>query len=356
MSRCRFWIFVTVLVCIACAANARTIVQGAYLTPLQPHRGAYFDSSKSGTGVMVDVSSAGFVFLTFQGFDASGAPTWYSIQGPWSPSTEAQRIDGNGIGKLDQPLLYAFGGQCITCDFTGSPTLSIAPYPVSVVWTSPRHLDLVIGNQSWHMDAVQYGMSDDQLLAGTWQLTISWDGAALTQLVTIEPGVVLGAPPVATFAVLDPGADPSIALPPPGSEYYAIASNKCTPGPVRVGTYGEAFSDIFSAVKQSTLFNYPSFDEFLAPMLWYDANLGHGGLDVVTYAMGVDTTSLVLGPNNVHFDVYVEPDRIVGHGIVQGQNLKNVPAKYWLPDSVTLNLLMQRVPDGFECHIGPVPL
>ena len=360
MSPFRHWVWATALVCVAGGASAATITgQSKSLTPVLPARGAYYDSSKSGTGVAVDVGLNGFVFLTYYGYDSLGAPTWYSIQGQWLPAMEVQRIATGVIGSLKQPLLYATGGQCITCDFTMSPTVMAAPYPVSVTWTAPRHLDLTIGNQSWRMDAVQYNILDDQLPAGTWQLTISWDGgaeadpagvgvAARTQIISIEPGIPFGTRPIPTTIALDPNADPAIALPPQGSEYYAVdQSNVCAPGPVRLGTYGAAFTDIFSAVKLSTLFaNYPSGTQYLAPMLWYDAAAHRGGLDVVTRAMGIDTVALALGPNNIHFDLYVAPDRIVGHGVVQGQNVNNIPTGYWLPDSVMLNLLMQRVPDS----------
>lgn len=352
--------FAVVLSCLAGGANAATItMQSPSLTPVLPARGAYFDSAKSGTGVAVDVAPNGFVFLTYYGYDVLGAPIWHTIQGQWSPSTEARRISSGVIGTLNSPLLYATGGQCITCDFTKPPTLVAEAYPVAVSWTTPRHLDLSIGNQSWHMDALQYAVADDQLLAGTWQLTISWDGgaaaspvktdvAARSQIVTISPGIAFGTLPIATTVALDPNADPAIALPPAGSRYFPIATSApCQGGPIRIGSYGVAFADIFSAIKMSTLFSgYPGATEYVAPMLWYDAATRHGGLDVVTRAMGVDTIPLAIGPNNIHFDVYVEPDRVVGHGVVQGQNLKNVPAGYWQPDAVALNLLMQRLPDS----------
>jgi hypothetical protein len=301
--------------------------------------------------------------LAYYGYDDLGAPTWHTIQAQWSPSTEAQRIAKDIIGTLNSPLLYATGGQCITCDFTKPPALVAEPYPVTVSWTTPRHLDLTIGNESWHMDAVQYGVADEQLLAGNWELTISWDGdpagdganadvAASTQIATISPGVAFGKLPIPTIVALDPGADSSIALPPSGSIYFPIeTSAPCQPGPIRIGTYGAAFADIFSAVQTSSLFSgYPSGAQYLAPMLWYDAATRRGGLDVVTRAMGIDTVPLGLGPNNIHFDLYVEPDRVVGHGRVQGQNLKAVPDAYWLPDTVALNLVMERLPDGLREH------
>lgn len=356
------------LALIAAQVDAISITgQSPALIPVLPARGAYYDVTKAGTGVSVDVGQNGFVFLTYFGYDTLGAPTWHMIQGQWMPSNEAQRIQTGVIGVLDSPFLLATGGQCITCDFTGGPTLAMEPYAVSVSWTTPRHLDLSIGDQLWHMDAVQYGIADKDLLGGTWQLTISWDAgthgnpngsgvAASTQIVKVEPGIPFGKPQIPVLVTLDQNADPAIMLPPQGSEYHAVdQSVECTPGPLRLGTFGAAFKDIFSAIKPSTLLvSNPPGSQYLAPMLWYDPGTGRGGLDVVTQAMGIDTVPLALGPNNVHFDLYVEPDRVIGHGFVQGQNLNNIPAGYWQPDSVMLNLIMQRLPDSLvETSIYP---
>lgn len=332
--------------------------QSKALTPLLPTRGAYYDATKPGTGASVDVGQDGFVFLTYYSYDTLGVPTWYIIQGQWTPSSEAQRVETDTIGTLASPLLYATGGQCVSCDFTHGPSVIAEQYSVSASWTTPRHLDLSIGNQTWHMDAVRYGATNQDVIAGTWQLSISWDASAdadptglgiasHTQVVKIEPGRPFGGPPLAVTVELDPNADSSIALPPQGSQYYAIdSSNPCAPGPVRIGNFGVAFTDIFSAIQPSILFaNSSSAFQYLAPMLWYAPSKERGGLDVVTQTMGIDTVPLALGPNNIHFDLYFEPDRIIGHGVVQGKNLKNVPAGYWQPDTVSLNLLMQRLPD-----------
>jgi len=369
MSPLRNWAAGSLLVLALSSAHAaRSGNQSDALTALLPARAAYFDPAKSGTGVAVDVGADGFVFLTYYGYDTLGAPTWYAIQGPWTPSNEAQRRATGIIGRLNQPLLYATGGQCITCDFTQGPSAQVSPLPVTVAWTSPRHLELQIGNQDWHMDAVEYAVADSNLLAGTWQLTISWDGdsapdaatsvAARTQIMKVEPGVAFGHPPLPTNVSLDANAAPSITLPPPGSIAFTVDQvAPCAPGPLRLGQYGDAFADIFSAIQASdALANFPS-GAYLAPMLWYDAATRRGGLDVVTRATGVDTTTLVLGPNNIHFDLYIEPDHVVGHGIVQGKDLKKVPSGYWLPDATMLNLVMQRVPDSLsERSIYPCQL
>ena len=151
----RLLTFAAVLSCLAGGVNAAAITsQSASLTPVLPARAAYYDGTKSGTGVFVDVGLNGFVFLGYFGYDSLGTPIWYTIQGQWSPSTETQRIATGVIGTLNSPLLYATGGQCITCDFTKPPTLIAEPFPVSVSWTTPRHLDLAIGNESWDMAAV----------------------------------------------------------------------------------------------------------------------------------------------------------------------------------------------------------
>ncbi|TLY52762.1 MAG: hypothetical protein E6K53_03230 [Gammaproteobacteria bacterium] len=353
------WIAATLLLSAAQSAAAVSIdAQATSLTPLLPARGTYYDATKSGTGIAVDVSQNGFVFLTYYGYDAMGVPTWYSVQGQWSPASEAQRIATGVIGTLSQPLLRSSGGQCLTCDFTSKPAITPQPYTVTASWTTPRHVDVTIGSQTWHMDAGKFGDLDEDLPVGTWQASISWGydprlvfvaaQAVATQvgLVQIGPKLKLSStPPVIFNVMLDQHADPNIVLPPKGAYYYLPTSAQfaCPPVPA-TSVAGGAFVDVLSAIN-------PSTDSFagnpsLVPVLWYDPTTRRGGLDLVTKFMGVDSATLVLGPSNIHFDVYVEPDRIVGHGIVQGANTNNIPGLYWAPNIVTLNLVLQRLPSG----------
>lgn len=330
--------------------------QSTALTPLLPARGTYYDASKSGTGITVDVSQDGFVFLTYYGYDATGVPTWYSVQGQWSASTEAKRVATGVIGTLNQPLLRSSGGQCLTCDFTSKPSVTPQPYTVNASWTTPRHVDITIGNQSWHMDAGRF-VADEDLPTGTWQASVSWGYDSRLVFVAAQPvatqvGVVvigekrlLSGAPIGFGAVLDPNADPSIQLPPKGSYFYGLSGhNICPPLPGQPPPPSGAFVDLVSATAQSTYF--PSGNAYITPVLWYEPSSHRGGLEMITQFMGVDVITMAFGPNNVHFDVYVEPDRIVGHGVVQGANVNGIPGVYWAPNSVTLNLVMQRLPAG----------
>jgi hypothetical protein len=339
------------------AAPAAAVVvdgQSNTLTPLLPARGAYYDSTKSGTGIMVDVGQNGYVFLTYFGYDGMGVPTWYTVQGQWSPSTEVQRLTTGVIGTLSQPLLRASGGQCLTCDFTTKPTITPQPYTLSASWTTPRHVDVTIGTQAWHMDAGQFGIGDADLPTGTWLASVSWgyDSRLVfvaAQSVPTQTGVVvigeksqLSGPPVGVIEVLDTNADPSIQLPPQTSYFYSLSGRgTCPPLPGQQPPSSGAFVDLVSATAQSP---YYSSNGYVTPVLWYEPSTHRGGLDMITHFMGVDQITMVFGPNNVHFDVYVEPDRIVGHGVVQGANFNGIPGTYWAPNSVTLNLVMQRLP------------
>ena len=334
--------------------------QSATLTPLLPARGTYYDATKSGTGIAVDVSQNGFVFLTYYGYDAMGVPTWYSVQGQWSPATEAQRIASGVIGTLNQPLLRSSGGQCLACDFTSKPTIAPQPYTVSASWTTPRHVDITIGSQTWHMDAGQFGTAEADLFTGTWQASVSWGYDSRIEFVVAQPiptqtgTVVLGVkhqisgPPVGFNVIIGSlDADPSIQLPPKGAYFYDVSTrHNCAPLPEQPPFQSGAFSDLISAIPLPP----PAFigppGPNIVPMFWYDPATRRGGLDIAAQYMGVDATTMVLGPNNVHFDLYVEPDRIVGHGVAQGKNVNLIPGLYWMPTSVTLNLVMQRLPAG----------
>jgi len=336
--------------------------QSTSLTPLLPARGAYYDASKPGTGIAVDVSQTGYVFLTYYGYDAMGVPTWYSVQGQWSPSTEAQRVATGVTGTLSQPLLRSSGGQCLTCDFTTKPTITPQPYTVNASWTTPRHVDVTIGNETWHMDAGQFA-ADEDLPAGTWQASVSWGYDSRLVFVAAQPvqtqtgTVVIGSkrklsgPPVIFNVALSPDADASIQLPPKNAFYYQLSSRRvCPPLLGQPPFQSAAFADLISAIDTSASSGPPN--AYVAPFLWYDPATRRGGMDMAMQSMGIDATSFVLGPNNIHFDVYVEPDRIVGHGVAQGKNSNQIPGVYWAPNAVTLNLVMQRLPDGVS--EGPV--
>ncbi len=351
------WLLAALCPLVASAATVSIDGQSTALTPLLPARGTYYDASKSGTGITVDVSQSGLVFIAYYGYDALGVPTWYSVQGQWAPASEPQRIASGVIGTLSQPLLRSSGGQCLTCDFTSKPTVAPQPYTVNASWTTPRHVDITIGNQSWHMNAGQFGTADEDLPAGTWQASVSWgyDSRLVfvaAQSVPTQVGVVvigekraLSGPPVGFNALLDSNADPAIQLPPKGSYFYSVSGrSNCPRLPGQPPLASNAFVDLVSAIKPSA--DLSSNNSYVTPVLWYDAATRRGGLDLVTQFMGVDTTTMVFGPNNVHFDVYVEADRIVGHGVAQGTNFNGVPGVYWAPNSVTLNLVMQRLPDG----------
>ncbi|HZP64678.1 MAG TPA: hypothetical protein VFB32_00090 [Rudaea sp.] len=351
------------LLVVAATADANGVTSGSTaLTPLLPARGAYYDSSKPGTGVWVDVGLEGFVFLSYDGYDELGAPVWHMIQGLWTPTSEPERIASGKIGKLTQPLLDAAGGQCITCDYAGPPHVSVDALAASVTWTTPRHLDLAIGDQQWHMDAATYSVAEDQLMAGDWALAVSWDifdcTAAVcpsdvgpipvrTQIVRLSQGEPFDSPPVPIEAVLADGADPSIALPPSGSLFYYV-SPQSTPTDGSRPSFGAVFDDLAAGVQFAPV---DSFNAFPSPVFWYDPASRRGGLDIVTFAGGVDTGQFVFGPNDIHFDVYVDEDRIVGHGVPQGANLLH--ASYWQTSSVVLNLVMTRLPNdgaGFVEH------
>lgn len=348
------WILAALWAGTACAGAVDG--QSAALTPLLPARGAYYDASKSGTGITVDVSQTGYVFLAYYGYDATGVPTWYSVQGQWSPSTEAQRIASGVIGTLNQPLLRSGGGQCLTCDFTTKPTITPQPYTVNASWTSPRHVDITIGNQTWHMDAGQF-IADEELPTGTWQASVSWgyDSRLVffaAQPVMTQTGTVvignkrkLSGPPVIFNVALGPGSDESIQLPPKQAYYYQLSSRRvCANLLGQAPPQSAAFADLISAIDASANGGAPN--AYVAPFLWYDPATRRGGMDMALQSSGVDATNLLLGPNNVHFDVYIEPDRIVGHGVVQGKNANLIPGVYWAANAVTLNLVMQRLPDG----------
>jgi len=227
-------------------------------------------------------------------------------------------------------------------------------------------VDLAIGNQLWHMDAVdfspEYSLPTDYLLVGTWLMSISWDngdGAAnlptRTVITSVRstycPTCLLPQGTIVGYQVAA-GADPAIAAPPQDSLVYLFdcgSSGTTSYSPRNNCPPSSLWSDVFAPVGDDT--NAP----FAGPFIWVDTHSGRAYLDVVQSVVTSDVSSGysngVIGPNNIHFELELGRDRILGHGVAQGA-APNIPLPpgYWQNGRVALNLVMVRVPDGSIDH------
>jgi hypothetical protein len=346
--------------CISFDAFAQ---HSSVVSKLLPARGSYYDRAKPGTGIEVDVDGNGLLFIAFNSYSPAGAPVWYLIQGSFQPASEAQRLATDTIGGITSPLLLVSGGQCISCDFTSMASVAASPNVATLTWTTSRHVDMVIGNQAWHMDAAEYTIADADLFPGTWLMAISWDtsaaGAVASQPVAARTAIVTLRASLRNLPEVGFGprfalgsANSGIRLPPSGSMIYVFdcgfnfgASVPCPASSL--------WTDIFSVLGLDLAATAPTTPIELGhpnpfrggPFIWFDPVSRRAGLDVVsTRTPGIDTELENIGPSNLHFDLYFDADRIVGHGIMQGPNPGT--SLDWQPGRVALNLVMTRLASG----------
>lgn len=274
--------------------------------PVQkPFRGTYFDPTKPGTGLFVDFGPNNAVFISYYSFDTEGAQTYYLIQAKYAPKVELDRARSGIIGNLADAVIYTTsGGEAV-----GGEWKQAAPHveniPVDLVWTTPRRAILKLGEQRWDMQAVGFSGPDDNLLAGNWLLGLTYvapasENVAQNQIVTTTVKLTK-----ATFdgskVTVTANSAPGIMPPPATAQIYLATCNElpsirtCIP-----------FESLLRGFTQNT--NTPTL------MAWFDPVSQHAGVEL---AFNVTANGAQLGPNNMHADLYLEPDRLQGNGVLQ---------------------------------------
>ena len=113
----------------------------AFVYPVLPHPGVYYDPTQSGTGLTVDRVAVGadtFVFATYYHYDAAGAPTWMNLAAAVHQATMAEYSANGGLAAwVQSEWVRASGGQCFDCAYTVN-SVTTPPY-------GPRTLELIGG-------------------------------------------------------------------------------------------------------------------------------------------------------------------------------------------------------------------
>jgi len=96
--------------------------------PIAPHVGLWWNPAEDGTGYNFDVKHGVLVMSMFT-YEAGGHSEWYVAAGP---------LVNNGTNTTFTGTLDKYrGGQCLTCPFTGRPTLVGNDGTVTITFTSP---------------------------------------------------------------------------------------------------------------------------------------------------------------------------------------------------------------------------
>ena len=141
---------ILVLLCLVCASNA---------SAFQPRTGHWWNPAESGRGFNIDVQD-GVLVVTVYTYQAGGAAQWYLASGPMTNSGK------NFTGTLDK---YQ-GGQCLSCSYTGRPTLVGNDGTISISFTSETAAILTLpGGRTTNIQPFNFGFGDPpQGLLGEW--------------------------------------------------------------------------------------------------------------------------------------------------------------------------------------------
>jgi hypothetical protein len=111
---------------------------------LTPEKGLWWDPTEDGTGYNFDVKH-GVLVLTMFTYESSGHSEWYLSAGP---------LVSNGATTTFTSTLDKYrNGQCVSCAFTGRPTLAGSDGNITITFTSPTSATVNLpGNRVSHIE------------------------------------------------------------------------------------------------------------------------------------------------------------------------------------------------------------
>jgi hypothetical protein len=128
-------------------------------TGFQPRSGVWVNLNESGSGYTIEVQEDVLVITTYS-YQTGGAPQWYLAAGPMTNDQH------NFTGTLDKYV----GGQCISCVYSGSPTLIGNDGVISIVFTSETSATLTLpGGRTTQIQSYSFAIGDPPNgLLGEW--------------------------------------------------------------------------------------------------------------------------------------------------------------------------------------------
>jgi hypothetical protein len=110
---------------------------------ITPEKGLWWDPTEDGTGYNFDVKH-GVLVLSMFTYEAGGHSEWYVAAGPL--------VSNGATTTLTSTLDKYRGGQCLTCPYTGRPTLAGSDGTITITFTSPSAATVNLpGNRVSHI-------------------------------------------------------------------------------------------------------------------------------------------------------------------------------------------------------------
>jgi len=167
------------------------LIWASTASAFQPRTGHWLNPAESGTGFNIDVQD-GVLVVTMYTYQAGGAAQWYLASGPMTNSGR------NFTGTLDK---YQ-GGQCLSCSFTGRPTLVGNDGTISISFVSETAATLTLpGGRRTNIQPFNFGFGDPpQGLLGEWvfvhdesaTMAVKYNLTVVTSATSTGNGVVAG--------------------------------------------------------------------------------------------------------------------------------------------------------------------
>ena len=110
---------------------------------ITPEKGLWWDPAEDGTGYQFDVKH-GVLVMTMYTYEAGGHSEWYLAAGP---------LVSNGAATTFTSTLDKYrGGQCVSCPYTGRPTLAPNDGSITITFTSSTSATVNLpGNRVTHI-------------------------------------------------------------------------------------------------------------------------------------------------------------------------------------------------------------
>ena len=252
------------------------------------------------------------VFITYFSYAPDGSQKYYIIGGRYVPNSELARARTGVIGQLaDVAIATTSGGEAVGGPYHPNAT-QVLDLPLSLVWTSPRRATLTIGTSSWSMVAASFNGDDSNLVAGRWDMGMhvaasfgdGFDSGAMHFTVDLNPAG-FGTAQV----TVSPDSAPGLALPPATAKWFLATCVAKASDTKTCPLYGLALStQTYPPSTQPGTVQPPTL------AVWFDPPTGRAGVELLT---NVTATGARLGPDNWHFDLYVQPEFMQAHGIYQ---------------------------------------
>jgi len=314
--------FVAYLALIAATAAQASGPISDRLGAIQPYKGMYYDVTQSGSGLFVDEGRNGYLFMIFSTFDTSGNQANLLVGGAYVASTEQIRAQSGVIGTASgQPFFKVTGGQYPGGPYT-QPTETNQPITPSFTWYTPRHVVMTFadsnGTHTYDFRAFNYETGntadDDTFLPGAWSVTLAGDHLALGQ--TYAPldtlaAIMTIAPASFHSVMLAPGAAADVILPPSGARLYTLTCALTDANYAHLPS-GSADPNACEGI-MNFIGNIGAKSVQYKLLAWFDP---------VTQTAGIEayTGNGVIGPANLHADLYITPGLLTGHIEVQGHD------------------------------------